>query len=314
MSKKTTTTVTKTRNGGIHDVRAYRKACQWLDNHTFTNGQLWHVVFKGSNGVENLNREDYTVALDRLCEKLRDAGMPVEWKAAYEQCPTKGHHRHVFLLVEATDRKPVGIIRNRKGGWLTNMLAGFNLECWVARPQNAIHKTRKGHPKRYAYVPKTPGAMLDDCKEWLSYAFKARTKEGVVGPIYSSSRKKAKKATAKALDPATVVAATTNEEQQTGDTMTPTTLAEAAFIHVGAIYEDAIDAGMHLGEVQQHLGKHGIHKPMLAIKNELNNLYCFYGYADSHPEPRVMSYAEVDAVLAKSGRRSGKQSNRVVHA
>lgn len=195
MTRKTTTTVTEGRNGGIHDQRAYRKACQWLDNHTFTNAQLWHVVFKGRDKVENTNRDDYETALDRLCEKLRDAGMAVEWRAAYEQCPTKGFHRHVFLLVEAAQRKPVGIIRNREGGWLTEMLAGFNLECWVARPQADIHKTRKGHPKRYGYVPKTPGPMLDDCKSWLSYAFKERTKEGVAAPIYSSSRKKAKKTT-----------------------------------------------------------------------------------------------------------------------
>jgi hypothetical protein len=83
-----------------------------------------------------------------------------------------------------------------------------------------------------------------------------------------------------------------------------TNLSQAVFLHVGEIYEQAVDAGMHLGDVQRHLGSHGIHKPMLAIKNELNNLYCFYGYADSHPAPRVMSYAEVDAVLAKSGRRT----------
>jgi len=85
--------------------------------------------------------------------------------------------------------------------------------------------------------------------------------------------------------------------------MNTTNLSQAVFLHVGEIYEQAVDAGMHLGDVQRHLGSHGIHKPMLAIKNELNNLYCFYGYADSHPAPRVMSYAEVDAALAKSGQR-----------
>jgi len=53
---------------------------------------------------------------------------------------------------------------------------------------------------------------------------------------------------------------------------------------------------------------------MLAIKNDLNNLYCFYNYVDMHPAPPLMSYAETDLVLAKSGRRSGEQSNRVVHA
>jgi len=193
MAKKLTTGATGGINGGIHDVRAYRKACHWIENHTFTNAQLFHVVFKGLDKIENANRDDYETALDRLCEKLRDLGMAVEWRAAYEVDDTKGFHRHVFLLVEAAFRKPIGILRHRKGGWLTEMLAGFNLEPWIARPRGDIHKTRKGHPKRYAYAPKTPGAMLEDCKDWLSYIYKVRSKAGVVGNIYSSSRKKAKK-------------------------------------------------------------------------------------------------------------------------
>jgi len=85
---------------------------------------------------------------------------------------------------------------------------------------------------------------------------------------------------------------------------TTNTLSEAVFLHVGEIYEQAVDAGMHLGDVQRHLGSRGIHKPMLAIKNDLNNLYCFYNYADTHPAPPLISYAEADAALAKLGRRT----------
>jgi len=90
-------------------------------------------------------------------------------------------------------------------------------------------------------------------------------------------------------------------------------LSRAAFIYLGEIYEQAIDAGMHLGDVQRHLSKHGIHKPMLAIKNDLNNLYCFYGYVDEHPAPPLQTYAQADAELQKPGRKIAEQSNRVVN-
>lgn len=188
MTKKLTTKVTEGRNGGIHCVRSYRKATQWLDFHTFTNAQLFHLVLKGSD-----NRQDYEDALDRLCEKLRDSGMPVEWRAAYELDPAKGFHRHVFLLIEAKDHKPLAILKFKEGGWLVEMLKRYGLEFYIAPPRGAIHLTSEGKAKSYAYVPKTPGAMLDDCKEWLSYAYKARSKEDVAGPVYSSSRKKTTK-------------------------------------------------------------------------------------------------------------------------
>jgi len=189
MPKKIETTVTAGRNGGIHDVRQYKQACKWIEEHTFTNAQLFHMVFKGSD-----NRRDYETALDRLCEKLRDSGMPVEWRAAYEQDPAKGFHRHVFLMIEAKDHKPLAILHYREGGWLVEMLKAYGLEFHIAPPAGLIHRTGTGKQKSYAYVPKKPGAMLDDCKNWLSYIFKVRSKEGVEGPVYSSSRKRAKKA------------------------------------------------------------------------------------------------------------------------
>jgi hypothetical protein len=188
MPKKIVTTVTAGRNGGIHCTKSYKKATDWLDSHTFTNAQLWHVVFKGSD-----NRADYEDALDRLCEKLRDTGMEVEWKAAYEIDPMKGFHRHVFLMIEAAKHKPSAIIQYREGGWLVEMLKKHGLTFYIAPPRGEIHLTSIGKQKKYAYVPKKPGAKLSDCKEWISYIYKARSKEGVQGPIYSSSRKKAKK-------------------------------------------------------------------------------------------------------------------------
>lgn len=185
MPKKIETKVTAGRNGGIHCTKSYKKATAMLLTHTFTNAQLWHVVLKGSQ-----TRDDYETALQTLCEKLRDAGMETEWKACYEMDETKGLHRHVFLLIEAAKHKPSAILQYRVDGWLVGMLKKRGLEFYIAPPQNLIHWTGTGKRKKYAYVPKKPGPMLDDCLEWISYAYKARSKEAVVGEIYSSSRKK----------------------------------------------------------------------------------------------------------------------------
>ncbi|MFC3471997.1 hypothetical protein ACFOHT_19425 [Massilia oculi] len=76
-------------------------------------------------------------------------------------------------------------------------------------------------------------------------------------------------------------------------------LTQSAFNYVGAIYEEAIDAGMHLGDVQHHLSRNGIHKSLLAIKIELNDLYCFHRYAETHPAPPTQTYEQIDTQLAR---------------
>lgn len=190
MPKKIETRVTGGINGGIHDTRAYKNACNML-HHNYVNAQLWHMTLIPLPHSFP-SRKDFEVALTRVVEKLRDSGMPVQFKAAYELCLQKGFHRHCYMLIEAKDHKPAGILRYRPNGWLVEMLKEHGLGFYIAPPQNAIHRTAKGHQKKYAYVPKTPGAALDDCKEWLSYIFKVRTKAGVDAPIYSSSRVKTK--------------------------------------------------------------------------------------------------------------------------
>lgn len=191
MPRKIETVATGGRNGGIDNVKEYRKACNMLTNHTFTNAQLWHMVLVWKEqGKSVQDREAFATATDRIVEKLRDSGMPVEFKAAYELCPKKGFHRHIYFVIEAKEHKPAGLLRFRPNGWLVKMLDEHGLGFHLARPKNPIHKTGKGFPKKYAYVPKTPGPMLDDCLDWISYIYKRRTKEGVEGSRYSSSRRK----------------------------------------------------------------------------------------------------------------------------
>jgi hypothetical protein len=185
LPKKITTSVTTGKNEGIHSTKQYKQTCEWLDNHNYTNAQLWHVVLTGTD-----DREKYEVVLNRLLEKLRDNGVPCSSKSAYELCPTKGFHRHVLILAEAKAHQPIAIINPRKDGPLAKLCSSHGVGFYIAEPTNKMHWTKDGKPKSYMYVPKKPGPVLEDCKNWASYIFKNRTKEGVAAPIYSSSRER----------------------------------------------------------------------------------------------------------------------------
>jgi len=313
MTKRTTTKTTNTRrNGGIHSVRHYKAACDWINNHTFTYAQLWHIVLFGTT-----DRASYQKALDRLLELLRDAGMRVEWRSAYEfdteKESNKALHRHVFLMIEASTRNPMGIINNNKTpDGLRAKLALYGVNFYIARPRDAlgIHGGQS-----FMYVPKKEGDKRHDCREWISYIYKVRSKAGVVGTIYSASRNRAKKAPEQAQDAAAAPAHTdqpvhaqaaqdapeqavqvTNEQEETMPLPT-LPLSPVGFAYLGDIYEDAVDAGLNLTEIQAHLSKRGIHKGLMAIRYDLDHVFAFSGYAASHPAPAYQTLAEIDAVL-----------------
>ncbi|MBB6135985.1 hypothetical protein HD842_004162 [Massilia aurea] len=287
MTKRTTTKTTDTlKNGGIHSVRHYKAACDWINTHTFINAQLWHIVLFGST-----DRASYQKALDRLLELLRDAGMRVEWRAAYEYDSEKESHkalhRHVFLMIEASTHKPIAILNNKAGATgLRAKLALYGVKFHIAPPGDdlGIHG---GQP--YMYVPKKEGVKRHDCREWIAYIYKVRSKAGVVGTIYSASRNRATKAPEQA-------AHATNEQEETMPLPT-LPLSPVGFAYLGDVYEQAVDAGLNLTEIQAHLSKRGIHKGLMAIRYDLDHVFSFSGYAASHPAPAYQTLAEIDAVL-----------------
>lgn len=177
---KLRTTITDA-NGGMHSPTNYRKAINMLTTHPFRNARLYHLVLTGSD-----DRNDYRWAIDSLCRKLRAEGMPVMWKACYELDDHKRFHAHFFLLIESADKVPCTILRYRVDGWLVSKLAERKLGFTIAPPLDPMHKVGGKHAN-YASVPKKAGPKLDDCLCWISYLFKARSKAGVEGQIYTSS-------------------------------------------------------------------------------------------------------------------------------
>lgn len=287
MTKRTTTKTTNTlKNGGLHSVRHYKASCDWINNHTFMCAQLWHIILFGST-----DKASYQKALDRLLELLRDGGMRVEWRSAYEydteKESDKALHRHVFLMIEASTDKPIRLLNNKKGpDGLRAKLAKYGVNFHIAPPGDdlGIHGNQP-----YMYVPKKECPKRADCRDWIAYIYKVRSKAGVVGTIYSASRNRATKAPEQATT-------ATNEQEETMPLPT-LPLSPVGFAYLGDIYEEAVDAGLNLTEIQAHLSKRGIHKGLMAIRYDLDHVFSFAGYAASHPAPAYQTLAEIDAVL-----------------
>jgi len=74
-------------------------------------------------------------------------------------------------------------------------------------------------------------------------------------------------------------------------------LSAPVFKHLGAIYEQCVDLRLNLKDIQTHLGVKGIHKPMLAIKHDLDNVFCFDGYAERHPAPAPLDVLAFDKAV-----------------
>lgn len=82
-------------------------------------------------------------------------------------------------------------------------------------------------------------------------------------------------------------------------------LTPAGFRFLGGLYEQAVDKGLNVAEIQDYLRMKGINKPLITIKYELDELFCFHGYAAAHPAPPALTLGQIDAQLAKPARKVG---------
>lgn len=57
--------------------------------------------------------------------------------------------------------------------------------------------------------------------------------------------------------------------------------------YVASRYEEAVDLGLDVGAVRRYLLAHGIKHTPAQVVHQLDNVFCFTGYAASHPAPLV---------------------------
>ena len=113
------------------------------------------------------------------------------WKGCYEVDVKKRFHCHIFLLIEAKKRHPDSLLHfDKEGNWLVTMLKKKEIGFTIAHPKNVMHWVA-GKQVNYAYVPKKASPKLDNVVVWISYLYKVRSKEGVVGQKYTSSTNRA---------------------------------------------------------------------------------------------------------------------------
>jgi len=167
-------------NGGMHNQKAYRKMKAMLNNNTYKQPRLYHLIMMGSEQAE-----PYQAALKALCFELRRKGMDCQWKACVEVEPDKGLHMHVFLLVEAKHYNPCSILNHSYQGWLLTMMEKRGLIYHLSPPKGVMHRTGLGKRLNYATLA---GEKLADCLIWISYLVKRRSKVDSIKQIYFGSR------------------------------------------------------------------------------------------------------------------------------
>lgn len=274
--KKIETSVTLER-GGMHSASEYRKAVKMIRGNTFKRARLYHFVLKGSKDAET-----YRKAAAGIATLLRSKGIDCTGKGCFEVNGTHGLHMHFFVLLEAI-RRVDHWLNPAEDGPLKTMLAGFGVKVHIAPPRNKMHRQANGSFPLYQYVSKS-GPKLEDAVIRISYLYKNDTKDNTMTRIYYSTRNRA------------AAPAATNEQEEPM-TVPTLPLSPVGFAYMGDIYEEAVDAGLNLIEIQAHLSKRGIHKGLMAIRYDLDHVFSFAGYAASHPAPAYQTLAEIDAVL-----------------
>ena len=183
--KKEETAITLA-NEGMHNQEIYKLMKEMLDTHTFKRGRLYHLVIMGSNQIK-----PYQEALKAIVRKLKLNKIDSKWKACIEIDEVKGLHMHVFILCEAfyfDSGKILNHSPSDKNGWLLEMMQKRELTYKIAAPASPLHWTKVGKQLQYGRL-NTP-ERLADCKLWISYLVKARSKPEDISQIYYSSRNK----------------------------------------------------------------------------------------------------------------------------
>jgi hypothetical protein len=64
--------------------------------------------------------------------------------------------------------------------------------------------------------------------------------------------------------------------------------------YLSTLYERCIDSGMNVDAIRLYLAEQGIRKTPAQVVDDLNNFFCFAGYAATHQPESRLSVAEFD--------------------
>lgn len=71
----------------------------------------------------------------------------------------------------------------------------------------------------------------------------------------------------------------------------------AMFDHIAAQYEAAVDRGLDVHAIRLRLAEHGIRRTPAQVVYDLDTVFEFAGYVDSHQPPPSLAMAESDTII-----------------
>jgi hypothetical protein len=184
------TTVITDNNGGMHSTEAYCRMKEMLENNTYRDAHLYHLVLRPIKECEyKPTIQDYQGVIKTFCLKLSRSGILHKWRACVEldeekELEGKGLHMHIFIMIEGKTMLENGKEFNtskwfdmKEGKWLPTMLSARNVDLHIAKPKSKLHGGGGLlHNCHYATLPKSNPEKIADCIEWISYLCKVRSK------------------------------------------------------------------------------------------------------------------------------------------
>lgn len=158
-----------------------------LETCDYQDARLYHICFMGSTQVK-----PYLTALTELMVKLRVKAR-AQYRAAVEidseeDEDSKGLHLHIFILIEAKAWNPDHVLNRIAMAPLYVITARHGITFRLNEPRDPMHRAKDGSLVNYARLPPTKPHKLDNCKNWISYIYKRRSKSKDIKPTYYSSR------------------------------------------------------------------------------------------------------------------------------
>ena len=320
------TIVDRNGNGGWHrnGKRAYRKAVQTILQflQTAKEPRLYHLCFEELDSDEprtsdKTPHEMNMAMLNAFVQMAEREGIKLEWFAAREQADgTKKDHLHAFVVIDAHGIKVAKLFNQFEDGRVQQFCKAHGVKFAIFSPKD--YKGIHGNNTYMALPYQGPGnrqtelgtERLNDALVWLTYNYKARSKptDDADGQIFPASRPNRKR---KEPD-ASPLADLSAPVQEKGDEMTP------AEKFIATKYETAVDAGLDVEALRLYLLAHGVPRTPAQVRHDLDETYGFFGYADSHPAPTMVSAEawdkaagrKVEISLVATSKRSYNDRNR----
>lgn len=156
-------------NGGLDSARALNHARNVMLNHDLSGAVLYHFVFTGSQDIAV-----YQAIIKSLVRRIRNHGCRLEYFGAYENDEMKGKHAHCFMLIETgKGHSPIGILNVKDGAYLHKLAVRHGINrIHLSKPKHAMHGGQ-------FFARPAKGEKLDNCLEWIEYAYKVRSKDGI---------------------------------------------------------------------------------------------------------------------------------------